>query len=80
MNARKNGGSKFLYQPFDANAARLETHEKVTDERWAALERRLSMIEASLDRLDKRLWLAVFGVVSIVLARGVTAILQITSI
>jgi len=72
-------GSRFLYEPFDAAAARLETHEKVIEERWIGLERRLGQIETMLERLEKRLWLAVFGVISFVLARGVLSILEVAN-
>ena len=58
----RGSGSRFLYEPFDAATARIEAHERVTDERWAGLERRLSTIEKSLERLEKRIWLIVFGV------------------
>ncbi|MEO0387566.1 MAG: hypothetical protein AAF281_08550 [Pseudomonadota bacterium] len=54
-------GSRFLYEPFDRASARIEAHERVTDERWKALERRLAQIEVGLERLERRLWLAVFG-------------------
>ncbi len=59
--ARERTGSRYLYEPFDSAHARIETHERVTEERWSALERRLSGIEAAIDRLEKRLWLAVYG-------------------
>ncbi len=75
----RSAGSRFLYEPFDAAAARLETHEKVTDERWSGLERRLGQIEATLERLEKRLWLALYGVVGFVLIRGVLTILEMTN-
>lgn len=68
------GGSRFLYEPFDAAAARLEATERVLDERWAALERRLGLIEAALERLERRLWLAVFGVAGAVLTQGALAL------
>nr|WP_325251742.1 hypothetical protein [Amylibacter sp.] len=70
-------GSRYLYEPFEA-AAKLETHRQVTDERWIALERRLDMIETALERLERRLWLAVYGVVGFVLTRGVLAVLEMT--
>ena len=54
-------GSRFLYDPFDAANARIETHEKVTQERWIALERRLDGIETMLERQERRIWLAVYG-------------------
>jgi hypothetical protein len=74
--SQRGGGSRFLYEPFDAATARIEAHERVTEERWAGLERRLSTIEAMLERLERRLWLAVFGVVAMVLARGVLTLMQ----
>jgi hypothetical protein len=78
MRERKSG-SRFLYEPFDAAAARLETHEQVTNERWNGLERRLGQIEATLERLEKRLWLAVYGVVAFVLIRGALSILEMAN-
>jgi hypothetical protein len=73
----RGAGSKYLYEPFEA-AAKLETHKQVTDERWIALERRLETIENALDRLEKRLWVAVYGVVAFVLTRGVLTLLEMT--
>lgn len=75
---KRSGGSRFLYEPFDAAEARIEAHERVTDERWVGLERRLLSIEGMLERLERRLWLAVFGVVGFVLTQGVYTILQMT--
>jgi hypothetical protein len=51
----------------------------VTNERWNGLERRLGHIEATLERLEKRLWLAVYGVVAFVLLRGALSILEMAS-
>lgn len=75
MRERKSG-SRFLYEPFDVASARLETHEQVTNERWSGLERRLGQIETTLERLERRLWLAVFGVGGFVITRGVLSILE----
>lgn len=60
--ARRGAGSRFLYDPFDAAHARIETHERVFEERWIALNRVLEQIERGLERLERRLWLAVYGV------------------
>jgi len=73
MSERKGGGSRYLYEPFDAAQARIETHEKVTDERWKALERRLNGIETMLERLEKRMWLAVYGAASLFVANVAVA-------
>ena len=79
MSKSRDGGSKYLYEPFDANSARIDTHEKVIAERWTALERRLEVIEETLVRLEKRLWFAVFGVVSFVLTRGMLSLLEFSN-
>ncbi len=71
---RRGQGSRFLYDPFDAAHARIETHERVFEERWIALNRILEQIERGLDRLEKRLWLAVYGV-AIALAGQIVAFL-----
>lgn len=73
------GGSRYLYAPFDAANARIEANERVLEERWGALTHRLEAIETALERLERRLWLAVFGVVSVVLAEGVSQLININS-
>ena len=55
-------GSRYLYEPFDSAHARIETHERVFEERWAALSRVLEQIETGLDRLERRLWIAVYSI------------------
>ena len=73
------GGSRFLYEPFDVAAARIEVHERVLEERWAGLERRLRAIETMLERLERRLWLAVYGVAGFLLAQGALALVDISA-
>lgn len=77
MSAREGGGSRYLYAPFDAASARIDANERVQEERWQALSFRLEGIEAALERLERRLWLAVFGMVSVVLAQGLQELLQL---
>ena len=69
------GGSRFLYDSFDLAQARIDAQEKVETERRAGLEYRLSRIEDELKRLEKRLWLAVYGVASGVVVHGALAFL-----
>ena len=45
-------------------------------ERWAALEYRLGQIEATLERLEKRIWLGVYGVAAFLLAQMAEAVIQ----
>jgi hypothetical protein len=70
MSARRPvGGSRYLYDSFDAAHARIEANERVAEERWVGLEYRLGRIEHALERLERRLWLAVYGVAAVVLAQ-----------
>lgn len=77
MTARRGeGGSRFLYDSFDAAAARIEANERVANERWAGLEYRLGMIEATLERLEKRIWVGVYGVAAFLLAQMAETVIQ----
>lgn len=67
-NVIRGGGSRFLYEPFDVASARIEVNERIAEERWQQLERRLVHIEVTLDRLEKRIWLAAYGAASLILA------------
>ncbi|MEL7466085.1 MAG: hypothetical protein AAFN79_18580 [Pseudomonadota bacterium] len=62
IRERNTGGSRYLYDAFDSAHARLEVHERVFEERWIALGKNLEQIERGLERLERRLWLAVYGV------------------
>lgn len=72
---RRTHGSRYLYEPFDSAHARIETHERVFEERWTALNRVLEQIEKGLERLERRLWLAVYGV-AIAMAGQILAFLM----
>ena len=73
MSDRERSGSRYLYEPFDANRARIETNEKLLTQRWDALERRLEKLEEQIERVDKRLWVLVYGVVAVVLSRAASS-------
>lgn len=72
----ERSGSRYLYAPFEVANARIEANERVAAERWSALEYRLGQIETVMERVEKRLWLAVFGVVAAVLSQGVASIIS----
>ena len=75
MTRRVAGGSRYLFDSFDAAQARIEANERVAEERWSGLEYRLAQIEGALDRLEKRIWLGVYGVAAFLLAQGAEAII-----
>lgn len=76
MTRGVSGGSRFLFDGFDAAQARIDANERVAEERWAALDFRLAQIDAALERLERRLWLGVYGALAFLLAQGVEAVLN----
>jgi hypothetical protein len=77
MTLRKEGGgSRFVLDSFDAAHARIEANERVMEERWAALEYRLALIDAALERLERRLWLGVYGVAAFLLTQGAEVLIR----
>lgn len=72
----EGGGSRFLYDSFDVASAKIEANERVSQERWSALEFRLGLIDAALDRLEKRIWLGVYGVAVFLLTQGAEALIS----
>ncbi|MFN3823612.1 MAG: hypothetical protein ACK4GW_06550 [Pseudorhodobacter sp.] len=76
MSGTRGGGSRFLYDSFDAAQARIEANERVAQERWSGLEYRLGQIEGTLDRLERRIWLGVYGVAAFLLTQGAEALLR----
>ncbi|GGH26076.1 hypothetical protein SAMN05444007_103132 [Cribrihabitans marinus] len=67
------------YAPFDcAPGLKLAAHERVVAIQHEHLCRRLDQLEAVLARLEKRLWLAVYGVVAVVLAQAFQSLLVVT--
>ncbi len=74
----RGGGSRFLYEPFDVASARIDVNERIAEERWHQLERRLNHIESTLERLERRVWLAVYGAASLILADIAYGLLSMT--
>ncbi len=63
---------RFAYEPFEcAPGLRLAAHERVSQIHHENLNKRLDRLEELLERLEKRLWLAVYGVAAVILAQAV---------
>ncbi|WP_372572932.1 GTA head formation protein, RCAP_rcc01685 family [Ruegeria jejuensis] len=59
------------YAPFDcAPGLRLAAHERVAAIQHEHLCQRLDQMEDLLQRLEKRLWLTVYGVAAVILAQA----------
>lgn len=64
--------SRYGFESFDcAPALRLEAHERVASLQFDGISKRLDRIEALMERLERRLWLTVYGVVAVILAQAV---------
>ncbi|MWD28082.1 hypothetical protein E0K89_011395 [Aquicoccus sp. SCR17] len=71
-------GGRYGFESFDcAPALRLEAHERVAQLQFEALEARLDRIELLMERLEKRLWLTVYGVAGMVLAQAAMRVLDL---
>ncbi|MEN8893708.1 GTA head formation protein, RCAP_rcc01685 family [Planktotalea arctica] len=67
---------RYGFEAFDcAPALRLEAHERVAKLQFDGLGKRLDRIEELIERLERRLWLMVYGVVAVILAQAVQPLL-----
>ncbi|WP_371743749.1 hypothetical protein [Mangrovicoccus sp. HB161399] len=72
-------GSRFLFEPFQYGPKEFqEAHDKILDMKFAAVDVRLERIEALMERMERRLWLTVYGVVAVILAQAVKTLLMMT--
>lgn len=56
---------------------RLSAHERVAQIQHDAVNRRLDRIEQMMERLEKRLWLTVYGVAAVILAQAFQSFLAV---
>lgn len=62
---------RFGMEQFDcAPGLRLQAHERVSDLHIQGLTRRLDKLDEMMERLERRLWLTVYGVVCAILAQA----------
>jgi len=70
---------RYGFASFDcAPGLRLEAHERVAKLQFESLNRRLDKIEQLIERLERRLWLTVYGVVGVILAQAFQSVLNVT--
>lgn len=66
------------YERFEcAPGLRLEAHERVSSIQHDNLLLRFERLEAVMERLERRLWLTVYGVVAVILAQAVQSFLVV---
>ena len=62
-----------------APGLKIESQAQLTTLQFAQLHAQLAKIEATMERLEKRLWLTVYGVVGAVLAQAVLNLLEVAT-
>ncbi len=66
---------RFGFEPFDcAPGLRLAAHERVSAVQHEHVCHQLDRLEEMMQRLERRLWLAVYGVVAVILAQAVQSL------
>ncbi|MGR3759630.1 GTA head formation protein, RCAP_rcc01685 family [Roseobacteraceae bacterium NS-SX3] len=64
--------------PFEcAPGLRLSAHERVAQIQHEAVNRRLDRLEEMMERLEKRLWLTVYGVAAVILGQAFQSFLAV---
>ena len=64
------------YEPFAcAPALKLEAHEQMSRLQLDALNARLDRLELLLERLERRMWLAVSGVAGVIVAQAFQSVI-----
>lgn len=57
---------------------RMDAQERVSALQFAQLNTQLGKIELMMERLERRLWLTVYGVVGVILAQAFQSILTVS--
>ncbi|MEL7097968.1 MAG: hypothetical protein AAGM84_03990 [Pseudomonadota bacterium] len=60
-----------------APGLRLRAHERIAQLHYDTINRRLEKLEELMERLERRLWLTVYGVVAVILAQAFQSFLVV---
>ncbi|WP_405111260.1 hypothetical protein L0Z65_04800 [Phaeobacter sp. BS52] len=64
--------------PFECSPGlRLSAHERIAEIQQEAMNRRLERLEMMMERMEKRLWLTVYGVAAVILAQAFQSFLVV---
>jgi hypothetical protein len=58
-----------------APGLRLQAHERVSEIQNANVLERLNRVEEMMERLERRLWLTVYGIIAMILGQALQSIL-----
>jgi hypothetical protein len=60
-----------------APGMRLEAHERLSALQFARLTEEVDRVEMLVERIEKRMWLAVYGVVALIVGQAVQSLIQL---
>ncbi len=61
-----------------AHELKLEAHERLTKMQFDHINARLERLEELMQRLEKRLWLSVYGVAAVILAQAFQSFMAVS--
>ncbi|MCQ0091537.1 hypothetical protein [Roseovarius sp. M141] len=68
---------RYGFEAFDcAPALRLEANERVATLKFQAVAERQKKLEEAMERLERRLWLAVYGIAGAIIAQALQPLLS----
>lgn len=59
-----------------APGLRLEAHERLTKLQFDTIASRLDKIETLMERLEKRLWMTLFGIIGVILSQAAQGLMS----
>ncbi|OCX67214.1 hypothetical protein BFP70_02440 [Thioclava sp. SK-1] len=71
-------GSRFLKEPFAVHEQRFDATEKIMALQFDQVEKRLARLEAMIAGLERRLWMAVYGIVAVILTQAVYGLMELS--
>ncbi|WBU53836.1 hypothetical protein [Paracoccus sp. SCSIO 75233] len=66
-------------ESFDPHHLRIEAQERVMALQFGAVDKRLERIEALIERLERRLWMTVYGVVAVILTQAMQSLIGLSA-
>ncbi|MCX7560082.1 hypothetical protein OS190_10930 [Sulfitobacter sp. F26204] len=67
-----------MYERFEcAPGLKLQAHERVTQIHQENMAKRMDQLEKLMERMERRLWLTVYGVVAVILAQAIQSVLAV---
>ena len=72
---------RYGFERFDcAPALRLDAHEKLAQIQHDSQQRRMEQLADQIERLERRIWLTLYGVVGVILTQAIQKIISLSAL